>query len=75
MHAQRGEVISSVIVVIIVVIISTKIARSRDVGILASGQCCQDIISGEKAKIFFLLNEHKCYKACFLTAMAIDHTQ
>ena len=34
---------------LIVVIVSTKIARSRDVGILASGQCCQYTISSEKA--------------------------
>ena len=44
----RGKVISSVVVVT-VIIVSTKIARSQDVGILASGQCCQDVINGEIA--------------------------
>ena len=41
----RGKVIGSVvIVVVVVVIVHTKIAKSRDIGILASGQCCQDVI-------------------------------
>ena len=48
LHAStRGEVISSVIVII--VNLSTKIIRSRDVGVLVSGQYCQDVINGKNA--------------------------
>ena len=49
LHAcTRGKVFGSVIV-IIVIIVSTEMARSRDIGILASDQCCQDVINGKKA--------------------------
>ena len=47
---------------------STKIARSRDIGVLASGKCCQDVINGDKAtSLCFesLDKNHKCYKSCF----------
>ena len=55
----RGKVIGSVVivVVVVVVIVHTKIARSRDIGILASGQCCQDvIIKWQKGDESFLLS-------------------
>ena len=44
----RGKVIGSVVIIVVVIIVSTKIARSRAVGILASGQCSQNVITGEK---------------------------
>ncbi len=34
---------------VVVVIVKTKITRSRDVGILASGQCCQDVINSDES--------------------------
>ena len=47
----RGKVIGSVIVVVVV---STKIARFRDVGILASGQCCH---KWRKSDVSLLLSD------------------
>ena len=47
----RSKVINSVVAVVVVV--HTKIVRSRNVSILANGQCCQDVINGEKDDIRF----------------------
>ena len=46
----RGKVIGSVVVVVV----STKIARFRDVGILASGQCCH---KWRKSDVSLLLSD------------------
>ena len=65
----RGKVISFVVV-------STKITRSRDIGILVSGQYCQDVIIDESC--FEVLDkDHEWYKlnSDFVTAMPITHTQ
>ena len=50
-----------------------KIAISRDIGISASGQCCQDVINGNKVMslCFDAFDKgHKCYKLCFFNGHA-----
>ena len=50
-----------------------KIARSRYLGILATGQCCQDVKNGEKVTYlcFYVLDrDHECYKS----SLVISHT-
>ena len=36
----------------VIVVVHTKIARYRDLGVLASGQCCQAVGNGEKRRDF-----------------------
>ena len=72
-HAcARGKVIGLVIVVVFV-IVHTKIARSRLLGVLASGQYCHDVENGEKVMSFCfkaLNKDHEYYKSCFLIGHA-----
>ena len=74
-HAcARGKAISSVIVVV-VIIVHTKIARSRDLGILVNGQYYQDVENGVIfASKCLIRTDQECYKSCYLVATPISHT-
>ena len=63
------------------VVVNTKIARSQDLGILASGQCCQDDEDGEIVTILLfkaLDKEDCCFDWPYLakpSAVATVHAQ
>ena len=70
----RGKVIGRVVIVVHI-----KIARSRLLGILVSGQYGyhMHVENGEKMMSFCfkaLDKDHECYKLCFRSAMTINHT-
>ena len=52
-----------VIVVVIIVVVHTKIARSQDLSVLASGQCCQDVKNNKKSDELSLLSTYKHYRS------------
>ena len=71
LHAYaKGKVIGRVVVVCCC---STKIARSRFLGVLASGQCDHDVEDSENVISFCFKavnKDHECYKSCFLIGHA-----
>ena len=76
-HAQRGKVISSVVVGVVVVVVSTKIARSRILGEFASANCSQGVINRKKTReraSRLSKRDHESYKSCFLLVTPISHT-
>lgn len=54
-----------------VVVIYKKITKSRDVGVLASADCCQDVKNGTNPCFKVLYKDHKHF---FLSVMPIIHT-
>ena len=81
-HAQgvKQSVCLSVVVVVVVFVFSTKIARSRVLGICASSKHNQSVDIGEKLVYthFELLKKaYQCYKSCIFCSAClwfIDHT-
>ena len=67
-HAQRGEVIGSVVVVVV----STKIARSRILGEFASVHCSYGVRNQKKMQ--GCPKDHESCTSCFLLVTPISHT-